>query len=149
MSENGGKTTLYIIQSPDNERPDCSAADVITEAGSKGLLPLFATEAGKPSPDGFGNCHEVAAALSTDLVLCGMDGGWRYFLGHVQPGERSSFLHSWLEFDGWVVDAGGTVIRVTDAAFFREHLRADVLMEGPVRDWLTIQQDAGLHGTED
>jgi hypothetical protein len=54
--------------------------------------------------DGLGDCHDIAMALMTDLSLAGAAEGWAYVLGGLRT-KNGVIEHSWLEFDGWAVDA--------------------------------------------
>jgi hypothetical protein len=100
-----------------------------------------------------GNCHDAAIALMVDLTVAGYSQGWTWVQARVSFGTiGDAFEHSWLEFDGWAVDAASGKCLVMDAGWFREKCRAgDYIHAEATRAWLI--QPAGrkaarlvLHG---
>lgn len=108
-----------------------SMLDVLAPMLSNGELRHFTEAFGKPSRDGLGDCHEVALALMTDLVVAGRAAGWKWCEGLV---TSDPYEHSWLEFDGWAIDAsngrakGGRVL-IAPRAWYRSHQLAQRVTE--------------------
>jgi hypothetical protein len=85
-----------------------------------------------------GNCHDVALALMTDLVVAGQAAGWHWVRARVRN-PSGVFFHSWLEYDGWAVDAAIGKCLVADAQWYRRAFQArDVELRDAdaTRDWL-------------
>lgn len=48
----------------------------------------------------------MSKALATDLLAAGKGDGWRIGCGIASNAARpNGFTHSWITFDGWIVDA--------------------------------------------
>ena len=74
-----------------------------------GVMERTLTEMTKPPMLGEpeGNCHAIALAFMTDLIVARQDKGWFWVQG-VNPKirrEGKPWEHSWLECDGLIVDA--------------------------------------------
>jgi hypothetical protein len=55
-----------------------------------------------------GNCHNIALAFMTDLILAKRAQGWSWVQGESttrKPRGGTSWEHSWIECNGFVVDA--------------------------------------------
>jgi hypothetical protein len=116
----GGAMRLMIV--PDDEVPGrrCTPAEVINELGSGGRLPTFMQELTAPSPDGLGNCHHIALGLMTDLILADKADGWVWVEGQIRTNRSGWIAHSWLEYDGWAIDAvEGGILFVRAASHLR------------------------------
>jgi hypothetical protein len=83
------------------------------------MLPNFRAAFGAPSPDGLGDTHEIAIALMTDLHMAGAAGPWTYVYGRLAT-YNGVMEHSWLEFDGWAVDASNGQCLIIPVALYRE-----------------------------
>ncbi len=113
-------------EKPDQLAPGAAAA-LLRRLLDARALPHWSRLVGLESPDGLGDCHEVAQALMADLLMAHEAAGWSWVTGTQLDGRD----HSWLEFDGWAVDAshwtlsktGGGVL-VMDADLFRAAYRA-------------------------
>lgn len=62
-----------------------------------------------------GNCVEVAQGLMTDLIMAQCAQGWNLVKGHR---EEDRWEHTWLECDGWAVDASNSFLPVKVGKFF-------------------------------
>jgi hypothetical protein len=115
----GSNIQVAVCPDPSNPRP-CAAAGVLRELLAAGRLPRFAKVFGAPSPDGLGDCHEVAAALMADLVHARRAEGWVLCTAAVHPAWWPHVSeHCWLEHDGFAVDAANGKCVVTDATLYR------------------------------
>lgn len=86
---------FIICPDPNNPTQECRAAKIIERLHSQGLLKSH-------DPNGTGNCHPVTVGILTDIAEAGFDtNGWFYVQGECKLPQG---LHSWLEFEGWVVD---------------------------------------------
>jgi len=55
-----------------------------------------------------GNCHNIALGFMTDLINAGCSQGWFWLTGENKQrldNMGNPLTHSWLEFDGFAVDA--------------------------------------------
>lgn len=86
---------LKIFRDPDKPKRDCMAIGVVQELIRRKMFKSY-------NPSGKGNCHEATTGLLIDLGESGLySSGWLYVQGICK--EPQGF-HSWLEYDGWVVD---------------------------------------------
>jgi hypothetical protein len=85
----------------------------------------------------FGNCHEVAIALMADLIMAGISKNWYWVEGFALKSNGEKWEHSWLEYDGWAIDASNhhtepyrdednIPILVYDSDFYRNSLNLKV-----------------------
>jgi hypothetical protein len=131
----------FLVSPKRNGDQRCIPAHQLASMLDAGQLPRFAAVWAKPSHDGLGDCHEVASALMTDLIVAGRSAGWCWCTG-VSPAHGESG-HSWLECEGWAVDTsngaerGGTVL-CSDVGWYRGHQQfTDVTVRDgqATRDW--------------
>jgi len=111
--------TINFAIVPDPAHPDCKPLATLQTMLASGALPRFAFLWGLT--DG-GDCHEIAEALATDLLSSPDD--WRWIMAECKPPTGS---HSWLECDGWAVDASNGKTRppiVQRASDYRRTLKA-------------------------
>lgn len=96
----------------DRDRDRCSAADEMEALLRTGAALVIVKYFGQRGDGDLGDCHEIAVALMCDLTVAGRDEGWSWVQGTATLGSEPVF-HSWLEYDGWAVDASnGTVLIV-------------------------------------
>lgn len=90
-----GQIKLRIHRDPDKPKRECKALEIVQRLiRQKGFKSY--------NPSGFANCHEATMGLLLDLGEAGLyNSGWMYAQGICK--EPQGF-HSWLEYDGWVVD---------------------------------------------
>jgi len=67
-----------------------------------------------------GNCHEICIALTAGLTAGKCAHGWAWVTGQVHFGEPSTpaVEHSWMEYDGWALDASNGKILIVDAQLY-------------------------------
>jgi len=98
---------FVIINQGNACRRHCVPAYLLRDLHSKGALKhLISAMADKPLPgEPAENCHNIAIGLMGDLMILDIANGWNWIKGkhHMWP-----VTHSWLEFDGWAVDAAAT-----------------------------------------
>ena len=93
------KITFAIVADP--AFSDCEPVNALEILIAAGMLRRFARKYGKRS----GDCHEMAYALVMDLADCrgNVPFKWFWYAGDcAQIGE-----HSWVECEGWAIDASG------------------------------------------
>ena len=135
----GVKIKVYFI--PDQEDPErpCWPREIVNELLNTGRLPFFLramTEEAQPGgPEG--DCHDVAASIMEDLVWANCAEGWTWVEGYnrLKP-DKSKWVHSWLECEGWAIDAshhvtmniglGERTILVMDASLYRKTLQIKI-----------------------
>jgi hypothetical protein len=87
--------TAEILRCPSNDRP-CAVLKILKSLLLRRRdLPNFRAEFGAN-----GNCHAVSRGLASDLIALRRHDGWKIARGICVNG-----LHSWLEYDGWIVEA--------------------------------------------
>jgi hypothetical protein len=99
---------------------DCKPLATLSGMLDSGVLPTFAFLWGLT--DG-GDCHEIAEALSNDLTRAGHD-DWQWITADCKPPTGH---HSWLECNGWAVDASNGKTRpvlIQRASDYRRAMRA-------------------------
>lgn len=102
-------SVFSIAGCPDPERPAPvrEVAEKIRVMYDNGTLPRFKVEYRnlKGELDGLTNCHMVAIAFMTDVAIAGSASGWSWCRGRCKRLNGTTFQHSWLEYDGCVIDA--------------------------------------------
>lgn len=114
------KQLIVAVVDTDNVA-DPKAAEILTDLYARGLLKTFMKVYTEHIPIGSeGNCHDVAFALMANLLMVGKARGWVWATGHVELLSGRG-MHSWLEFDGWAVDATANrcIIQRTDHYYAR------------------------------
>jgi hypothetical protein len=72
-----------------------------------------------PSEDGLGNAHEVAEGLMLDLLVARQADGWVLVTGDIRVGNPPRYSsYSWLEYDGWVVEAAQGLVKIYKKEWF-------------------------------
>jgi hypothetical protein len=106
------KITFTIV--PDAAFPDCEPVRALEVLAAAGALRRFMRKYGKRS----GDCHEMAHALVMDLADCrdNVPFKWFWYTGNCpRIGE-----HSWVECEGWAIDASNgadrpiVIVRATE-----------------------------------
>ena len=135
-----GNVEFQFLQSPKQKDHLCRPVEMLRELLDAGELSHFLEVMMRdPAPDAVdGDCHEVASALMIDLMVAERAKGWHRVKGY-QPeagGSGSKRSHSWLECDGWAIDAsdkrrslskhGELPIIVGEAARYRKHFKLKV-----------------------
>ncbi len=87
---------MRIAHVPDPLRPHCEPVEMLTRLMNMGRMPRFTAAWGNER----GDCHEIVMAILLDLASVGIR-NWRWCRGVFDRiGD-----HSWLEVDGWAIDA--------------------------------------------
>lgn len=89
------RITFAVV--PDPIRADCLPVAVLNVMADEGLLTRFQNLWGEQT----GDCHEIAGALYADIISAGVPGDWQWYVGRC-PNIGD---HSWIECDGWAIDA--------------------------------------------
>lgn len=90
-----GQIKLKVHRDPDRPGRECKALEIVQELIRRKGFKSY-------NPSGLANCHEATMGLLLDLGEAGLySSGWLYVQGICK--EPQGF-HSWLEYDGWVVD---------------------------------------------
>jgi hypothetical protein len=134
-------TLKVMVQLEGSGRNHCTAAEAIGAVRDAGQLPRFEKTFGRVSLDGLGDCHEIAMALMVDLVMARAAEGWSYVLGTIR-GPAGHIEHSWLEYDGWAVDAANAKCLVVRASAYPAVAVARRMTPDQFRAWM----DAGAPG---
>jgi len=102
---------IKIYHCPDTTQPGrpCKAKDIIKKMLDTGKLTktLKAMQEKPISGKDQGNCHVVAVTFMSELISADMFRGWKWSQGYISLTKTDPIkrLHSWLEYDGWTVDA--------------------------------------------
>jgi hypothetical protein len=128
------RSITIMVQLEGSGRDRCSAGEAIGSLLSAGQLPHFEQVFGAPSRDGLGDCHEVAMALMVDLVTAGAAEGWMYVLGRIR--RTCEVEHSWLEYDGWVVDASNATCMVVPGSEYPAVAGARRMVPDDFKAWV-------------
>ena len=97
-----------------------------------------------PDPELFGSyCHLAACFLMADLKVAGKEKGWKWVSGYITNGGRHNH-HSWLEYQGTVVDEVGGVIRVMDKDEFYSRYGLKVTARRKPKHALRYAKDCGV-----
>lgn len=130
---------------------DCLAMRTLTNMLEKGELEVAVGAMGKEygPEDAEAMSQNIAVAMMLELEKHHQAKGWSWVRGIVKEGPNAGLIHSWLECDGWVVDASDldalgyrkdrTGILVTPVAKFRKKTGLTVTStrkEKQVRTWL-------------
>ena len=92
---------IAVVQEIDD--PICLAATRLANLLEDRLLPRFLS-----FRHGFGNCHSIAEQFYLDLKEIGLEHLFSFKRGSSEALKTATDLkglHSWLETDGWVIDA--------------------------------------------
>ena len=92
---------IAVVQEAD--KPICTAAVRFANLLEYHLLPRFLS-----FRHGFGNCHSIVDQLYLDLEKIGLDHLFAFKRGSSKALKTTTDqkgLHSWIETDGWVIDA--------------------------------------------
>jgi hypothetical protein len=138
---------ILVCHNPAKNRQECSAASILQNLYNQGRIMVFQNT---PQPDEEGsNCHEVTLALIVDLLNAGITAKWKLVKGIINPGGKHAlpFSHSWIEYDGWAVEASGIFseknqIMIMDAFMYKRQLNAKKIKKRGVKDtikWMRIQ----------
>jgi hypothetical protein len=96
-AEQGALRRPFFVLGADPDDPECTPLLELMALLDAGQLPHFAARWGRRN----GDCHEIAQLLFHDLVAARGRHRWAWSIGVTALwGE-----HSWLECDGWVLDA--------------------------------------------
>ena len=116
---------LVMLDEKDSHKPSPAATmldRLAREGGLKRFMDAFFLW---PSEDGLGNAHEVAESLMVDLMIAGQSDGWVWVMGDIWTGELRRYLnYSWLEYEGWAVDAACGLVRICPRGWFRAVFKA-------------------------
>ena len=114
---------IYVTQNPDKPSRECKPAELIQELLLAGELEEFAGSFGISR----GDCHEITLTLVCDLAVAGKADGfyWVQGTGHFDGNpDRPPFDHSWLECDGWAIDAASGKLLFMDQQLYRDTAQA-------------------------
>lgn len=140
MEERQAISIQYLVL-PDPKRPDrsCKPKEIIDRLMKSGALELSLDTITAKTPIGEveGNCHEVAMTMMIDLIRAENHKGWVWLTGYKLGGKKdgSNWEHSWLEYDGWAIDASnnheripveGVPILIYDASWYRKAYKLKV-----------------------
>ncbi len=130
------KIKFYILEDPEQPNRPCRPVEIIDSLiDTKPFSVVIEAMTYKPLPgEETGNCHEVATALMSVLIMTRQSKGWVWVKGVKPQGKKdgSDWPHSWLEHDGWAIDAsnnhaaiaeaegGGLPILIYDASYYRK-----------------------------
>jgi hypothetical protein len=110
-----------FVQDFDNPDRPCKPVAIMKELIESDSFDFASRAIYEEPPEGEpnGNCHIVATHIMANLIATGRSKGWVWVKGR-RKGARldgSDFVHSWLEFDGWAIDASNTPnIPIEDSA---------------------------------
>ena len=87
-----------------------------------------------------GDCHTIALALMADLIIARRAHSWNWLQGYEEDSNGKKWDHSWLEYDGWAIDASNLRfekeneinILVVESKLYREMKKFKRI--GPIRD---------------
>lgn len=102
---------IKIYHCPDTTQPGraCKAKDIIKKILDSGKLArtLKAMMEKPISGKDQGNSHVVAVTFMSELIASDYFRGWMWMQGYISLSKENPLkrLHSWLEYDGWAVDA--------------------------------------------
>jgi hypothetical protein len=100
--------SVIVVSHHDPAKPETGRAERIIRRlwdRPPGLPTFFAAFPNEQrAKDNMGNCHEVCEAILVDLFAAGLGCDWAIVTG-ICDFEGFSYVHSWLEFDRWTVDA--------------------------------------------
>ena len=119
------KRKLQILVRRDSANPsrECKPAKLIQELARAGELEAFARSFGKS----LGDCHEVTLALMCDLTTAGKGDGFYWVQGtgnFSDDPDYPPFHHSWVECDGWAIDAARGKLLIMDQQLYRDRAQA-------------------------
>lgn len=111
---------MVMLDDKAPEKPS-PAATVLDKLVRDGRLSCFLNAFFKwPSADGLGNAHEVAMGLMIDLMMARQSDGWVWVRGDLKGrGPCRDYNHSWLEYQGWAVDAACGLVRIWPSWWYR------------------------------
>jgi hypothetical protein len=117
---------IAVALSDKSESPyDCEAAAVLGALLNREALPRFMA-----FRRGVNNCHVIVQQLYLDFKELGIDTSFDYKRGSspiIASAKDPKGLHSWIETDGWAIDASGAAsgnpIMVQRIAAFYERLK--------------------------
>lgn len=130
----------YIV-CPDPKKPEhsCRPEKILRNLIKSGAFKMSLDTIMEKTPTGEpeGNCHEIAVTIMVDLIRTGNAKGWAWLEGYKSRESRdeSDWEHSWLEYDGWAVDASHAhskkhkrdiPILIFDAQFYRKNLKLKI-----------------------
>jgi hypothetical protein len=109
----------------DTSAPFSTAAAIFTDLLEAHLLPRFVT-----FRHGASNCHGIVNQLHLDLKEIGIDHQFSFkrgFAGTLKNKADPQGLHSWIEIDGWAIDASngaaGSPVLVAPIAEYYAYLQ--------------------------
>ena len=151
----------YFI-SADLNNPDrpCKPVDVINDLIDRVKFRSALEFINKKIPHGGGNCHQVAGAIIVALIKTGNAKGWTWVKGYIDYGEYG-WQHSWLEYDGWAIDASSLQkhlckdaipILICDALYYREYYEFQAITQLNVtqikKKWIYLLHSFFISSTE-
>lgn len=119
---------------------------LLQDLGDPGKFPRFRRIFGVPSPDGLGDCHEIAFALMLDLITLRRAGRWLWATGECTTARAKGFSHSWLIYDGWVLDASSGKAIIMSLPEFTTMMRAQRVGTRTSRQTLKWMRKVARHG---
>ena len=100
---------FIVTPDPDNIDRPCKPVKIINELINSNRFKIALEAIFEETPEGEveGNCHNVAVSIMADLIAADRSKGWFWVKGRKKGGMPcgSDLVHSWLENDGWVIDA--------------------------------------------
>jgi hypothetical protein len=100
-----GVRLAVCLSGVDDDPHECQPAAVLKALFRKGALPRFMA-----FQQGAHNCHAVVHNLRSDFNEIGIEGAFSYKRGSsnaLKSEADPQGLHSWIEADGWAIDASG------------------------------------------
>jgi hypothetical protein len=89
-----------------------------------------------------GNCHFVASALASDLCNANYTEGWIVTSGKIYSEKEKEFIeHSWLEYDGWVIDFSNNKTLILEREKYYDYSEAKELKHYPCKNFKDISID--------
>ena len=104
----------------------CVPAQVIGKLWDLGKLSAFAAAFpnARGRVDDKANCHEVSSLLLTEVAAAGEGDGWRVATGICRFKGSIVVVHSWVEADGWAIDASKARCWVAPLDVFLDEVEA-------------------------
>lgn len=118
---------LFEYEAP-AKRGACSLAAALNNLQRDGALEFFGEFHGQEQ----GDCHTITCSIMTDLYESGAYDGWRWCRGFGYFNEDPSyheFEHSWVEYDGWALEASNGQLVIRDAQTWRSRCKARDVVE--------------------
>ena len=95
-----------------NTQTICKPLNILSNLITANKFDMIYEDMTKETPFGevHGNCHEVVSTIMAVLIRYDLCKGWEWCKGYKKDGmgKGVDWIHSWLEFDGWAIDASNT-----------------------------------------